>query len=242
MDDSEIKLSPDLELEEVICRCHRLLVDFRQQYLAVHPRRIGDPPFPIRGHDVIHRAIDYGIETCEAVRHFNGVRQPWFGAIVTRTYLEMILRMLWCCTRPNGWQEIIGWWAEDTIKAADRHLKDLGTDPLDLFSRQSLGSFEQAAPKHKPDLVSMLQEISRKQTSEQAKKNIEETYALFFKGALHPAAHANLVFLSLSWSGTDELTVGRSLVRASSWLINTSNSYLGWTPQKTVEYINSFIR
>jgi hypothetical protein len=155
----------------------------------------------------------------------------------------MSLRMLWCRTRPgpNGWREIIGWWAKDTVKAADRHLKDLGSDPLDPFTRRSLEPLVQDAPAKEPDLVRMLQDISKQQNSPEVQKNIEQTYAIFFKGALHPAAHANLVFLSLSWTGTDELTVGRSLVRASSWLINASNSYLGWTEQKTVEYIKSFI-
>jgi hypothetical protein len=59
----EIKVPPDLTAAEVTARCKELLQDYYHIYIENFPIRLGDPPFPIRGHDVIHRGIDYGIGT-----------------------------------------------------------------------------------------------------------------------------------------------------------------------------------
>ena len=87
----------------------------------------------------------------------------------------------------------------------------------------------------------MLKDIAQKQDAQGAANHIRQTYAQLFKGSLHQAAHANITFLALGWKGSDELRIGKALVRASCWLINSCDSYLGWTEQKTVAYIGSFL-
>ena len=107
-----IHISPELTPSQVSLRCRRLLIDFRNKYLSQHPRRTGAPPFPSCGHDVIHSALDHGIATCEPVEHLLKVDQPGLAAAIVRTFLELSTRIMWCKTRNNGWQEILGWWAE----------------------------------------------------------------------------------------------------------------------------------
>lgn len=216
-------------------------MDFREQYIAQHPVRTSDPPIPSRGHDVIHRALDYGIDTCNAAKHFIEVGQPWFAAAIGRTYFELVIRIMWCRTRLNGWHEIIGWWAEETLHAADREFKDLGSDPLTPSARQGLIVAAKSSPKKKPKLETMLKDIAKIQCSPEAANHITQTYALLFKGSLHQAAHANIAFLALGWRGRDELRVGMTLVRASSWLINSCDTYFGWPPTRTVAYMSSFL-
>jgi len=235
-----IHVRPELTPAQVSLRCRLLLIDFRNKYLSQHPRRSGAPPFPICGHDVIHAALDHGIATCEAVEHLLNIDLGLAAAIV-RSFLELSTRIMWCKTRDNGWQEILGWWAEDTLKAADRHTKDLNSDPLTPLARQSLNSLAKSAPKKKPSLDYMLKQLSDGQYTPIVKKHINETYASLFKGSLHQAAHANLVFLGLNWSGKDEMAIGRSLVRASCWLINSCDKYLGWDENRTIKYFESFL-
>lgn len=238
---SEIKVAPDLTPIEVTSRCRELLIDFRKLYVARHPVRTEDPPIPIGGHDVIHRALDYGIDTCNAAQYFMEIQQPWYAATIGRTYFELVIRMMWCRTRSNGWQEIIGWWAEETLNAADKEVKDMGSDPLSQLARQVLGGVAKESPNKKPNLEMMLKDIAQKQASQEAANHIKQTYAQLFKGSLHQAAHGNITFLALGWRGNDELRIGKALVRASCWLINSCDSYLGWTEQKTVAYIGSFL-
>jgi hypothetical protein len=237
----EIKVDNDLTPLEIASCCHELLTDFRKQYAARHPARTDAPPIPIRGHDVIHRALDYGVETCQGARHFMEIGQPWFAAAIVRAYFELVIRIMWSKTRTNGWQEIIGWWAEDTLKAADREAKDLGSDPLTSTARQGLGEQAKSSPKKKPNLETMLKKIAEQQGSSQAADHITQTYAQLFKGSLHQAAHANITFLALGWRGSDELRIGQALVRASCWLINSCDNYLGWAEPKTIAYIGSFL-
>ena len=240
-DNPEIKVAPHLTPLQVTSRCRDLLTDFRKQYIAKHPVRTGTPPMPIRGHDVIHRTLDYGIDTCNAAHHFMEIGQPWFAAAIGRAYFELVIRIMWCRTRTNGWQEIIGWWAEETLKAADKELKDLGSDPLTPTARQGLGGAAKSSPKKKPNLEMMLKDIAQKQGSLEVGNHIRQTYAQLFKGSLHQAAHANIVFLALGWQGRDELRIGKSLVRATCWLINSCDTYLGWAAPKTVAYMSSFL-
>lgn len=169
------------------------------------------------------------------------IGQPWFAASIVRTYFELVLRMMWCKGRTNGWQEIIGWWAGETLNAADREFKDLGSDPLTPTARQVLGEQRKSSPKKTPNLETMLKDIAEKQGSSQAANHITQTYAQLFKGSLHQAAHANITFLALGWQGNDELRIGRTLVRASCWLINSCDSYLGWAEPKTIAYLGSFL-
>ena len=148
-----------------------------------------------------------------------------------------------------GYSEIGQFWvfsdrrqqAEDTVKAADRQITDLKSDPLTPLARQSLYSLAKSAPEKKPSLDYMLKQLSAGQNTPIVKKHINETYASLFKGSLHQAAHANLVFLGLSWSGKDEMVIGRSLVRASCWLINSCDKYLGWDENRTIKYFESFL-
>ena len=240
-DKSEIQVAKHLSPLQVTLCCRDLLTDFRRQYIAKHPVRTGDPPIPISGHDVIHRALDYGINTCDAAQHFIEIDQPWFAAAIGRPYFELVIRIMWCRTRANGWREIIGWWAEETLKAADREVKDLGSDPLTQAARQSLRGLSKSSPKKKPNLEMMLKNMARKQGSQKVAKHIEQTYAPLFKGSLHQAAHANIVFLALKWRGSDELRIGSSLVRATCWLINSCDTYLDWSEAQTVEYMSSFL-
>jgi hypothetical protein len=146
---------------------------------------------------------------------------------------------MWCRTRTNGWQELVGWWAEETIKAADRSVADLGKDPLTNSARELLTEHTSRAPRSKPSLDEMLGHVARGQSSNSARTHIEGTYAELFKGSLHQAAHANIVFLSLQWSGGDPLAIGRALVRASCWLINSSHSYIGWDESQAIQFMNS---
>jgi len=240
-DNPEIQVPPTLTPLQVTSRCRELLIDFQKLYIAQHPIRTGDPPFPIKGHDVIHHALDYGIDTCSEVHHLLEVGKPWFAAAIARPYFELVLRIMWCRTRTNGWQEIIGWWAEETLKAADKVLKDLGSDPLTPTARTKLGGLATSSLKQKPRLAKMLQDIAEQQTSPGAANHIWGTYAQLFKGSLHQAAHANIVFLALGWRASDKLSIGMVLVRASCWLLNSCDTHLGWAPKKTIEYMNSFL-
>lgn len=201
-----------------------------------------DPPIPIRGHDVIHKALDYGAGAIDGAIHFLNIAQPWFAANIVRAYFELVLRIMWCRTRTNGWQELIGWWAEETIKAADRSVADLGKDPLTRSARELLTEHMSHAPRPKPSLDAMLGHIARGQSSTAARAHIESTYAELFKGSLHQAAHANIAFLSLQWSGGDPIAIGRALVRASCWLVNSSHSYIGWDESQAIQFMNSHFR
>jgi hypothetical protein len=150
--------------------------------------------------------------------------------------------IMWSRTRTNGWQELIGWWAEETIKAADRSPADLGKDPLTKDARQLLTSQTSHAPRRKPSLDRMLREIAGDQSSNAAQAHIEGTYAEVFKGSLHQAAHANFAFLALQWSDRDQLAIGRALVRACCWLINSSHAYIAWDKSQAIEFMNSHFR
>lgn len=237
--DPQIQVSEALSPISVVARCKTLIAKYREIYVDHIPVRLGDPAIPIRGHDVVHRALDYGTGAADGVVHFLNVGQPWFAANIVRTYLELVLRIMWCRTRTNGWQELIGWWAEETIKAADRFVADLGKDPLTKSARQLLTDQKNHAPRTKPSLDKMLREIAGGQSSNAARAHIEGTYAELFKGSLHQAAHANLVFLAFQWSNRDQLAIGRALVRACCWLINSSHSYIGWDESQAIRFMNS---
>jgi hypothetical protein len=186
--------------------------------------------------------LEYGGGAIDVSIHFLNTAQPWFAANIVRAYFELVLRIMWCRTRSNGWQELIGWWAEETIKAADRSLADFGKDPLSETARILLTNQRSRAPRKKPSLDAMLRQIAVGQPSNAARAHIEGTYAELFKGSLHQAAHANIAFLSLQWSGGDELAIGRALVRASCWLINSSHSYIGWDDSRAIQFMNSHFR
>jgi len=134
----EIQVSEALSPISVATRCKNLIADYREIYINRVPVRESDPPIPIRGHDVIHKALDYGAGAIDGAIHFLNIAQPWFAANIVRAYFELVLRIMWCRTRTNGWQELIGGWAEETIKAADRSVADLGKDPLTRSARELL--------------------------------------------------------------------------------------------------------
>jgi hypothetical protein len=240
--DPEIQVSEALSPISVATRCKNLMAEYRSIYIDHVPFHIGDPPIPIRGHDVIHKALDYGAGAIDGVIHFLNIAQPWFAANIVRAYFELVLRIMWCRTRTNGWQELIGWWAEETIKAADRSVADLGKDPLSTTARQLLTGQTSHVARTKPSLDAMLREIARGQSSNAARTHIEGTYAELFKGSLHQAAHANIAFLALQWSDGDQLAIGRALVRACWWLINSSHSYIGWDESQAIQFMNSHLR
>jgi hypothetical protein len=237
-----IQIAEALSPISVSTCCKNLIAEYRKIYINHVPVRVGDPPIPIRGHDVIHKALDYGVGAIDGVIHFLNIAQPWFAANIVRAYFELVLRMMWCRTRMNGWQELIGWWAEEIIKAADRSLADLGTDPLTKSARQLLTDQTSHAPRTKPSLEAMLREIAGRQSSDAARRHIKGTYAELFKGSLHQAAHANIAFLTLEWSDGDQLAIGRALVRASCWLINSSHSYIDWDESHAIQFMNSHFR
>jgi len=215
------------------------MAEYQGIYIDHVPVRLSDPPIPIRGHDVIHQTLVYGAGAIDGVIHFLKIAQPWFAANIVRAYFELVLRIMWCRTRTNGWQELIGWWAEETIKAADRSVADLGKDPLTKTARELLSGQTNYAPRTKPSLDAMLREIAGSQSSMAARAHIKGTYAELFKGSLHQAAHANIAFLALQWSDGDELAIGRALVRACWWLINSSHSYIGWDESQAIQFMNS---
>ena len=238
----EIQISKTFSPNRITICCKNLITEYRTIYIDHVPVRVGDPPVPIRGHDVIHKALDYGAGAIDGVIHFLEIAQPWFAANIVRAYFELVLRMMWCRTRTNGWQELIGWWAEETIKAADRSVADLGKDPLSEAARQLLNDQRRHAPRTKPSLDRMLQEIAGGQSSNAAQVHIKGTYAELFKGSLHQAAHANIAFLALQWSDRDQLAIASALVRACCWLINSNHSYIGWDESQAIEFMNSYFR
>jgi hypothetical protein len=237
--ESEIQVSETLSPISVATRCKNLIAEYRQIYINHVPMRVGDPPIPIRGHDAIHKALDYGAGAIDGAIYFLNIAQPWFAATIVRAYLELVLRIMSCRTRKNGWQELIGWWAEETIKAADRSLVDLRKDPLSKAARQVLTDQTRNAPRDKPSLDTILRQIARSQSSKDTQTHIESTYAELFKGSLHQAAHANIVFLALQWSDRDQLAIGRALVRACCWLVNSSHSYIGWNESQAIQFMHS---
>ena len=138
------------------------MTEYRKIYIDHQQVRTSDPPVPTRGHEVIHQALDYGVGTTDGVIHFLELGQPWFAANIVRAYFELALRMMWCrIGTKNAWLELIGSWAKETIKAADRSVKDLGQDPLTKTARELLTEQASHAPVNRQHYMQCLKRSRR---------------------------------------------------------------------------------
>ena len=98
--------------------------EYRRIYIDKIPVRTEGLPIPVRGHDVIHHALVCGVQAADGVIHFLGLVQAWFAASIVRPYFELTVRIMWYSERPNGWHELLAYWAKEMLAAADRTVKD----------------------------------------------------------------------------------------------------------------------
>jgi hypothetical protein len=225
-------------------RCRALLMEYSRIYADKIPVRSDDmPPFPVHGHDAIHRALKCGLETTDGVIHFISLGQPWCAATVVRAYFELTLRITWHNKRENGWKELLGYWAGETLSAADRKLKDCGSDPITPELRAQLNGYKTHARQTRNiKLDTMLEELAVNQPTTASRKQLKKTYAELLKGGLYQAAHMNLTFLSLEWSGNDDpINVGQALMTATCWLVMLSAPNIGWKNSYTAEFMNKHL-
>lgn len=226
---------------EEVRRTEEMLVQYKQRYTQVHQVRSSPPPFPICGHDVIHQTIDYLVRAYHTVRSLMEKGEYRHAAVLARPCLEWALRIMWCRQEEDGWRRIVSYLAAETLKAADAEKEQHGSSPISEEARQTLEHIRGQSTSKIPNLKDMLDAIVRKQSSALAASNVAETYALFFKGALHQVAHANLCYMAFDQPASDTFRVARAIRRSGIWIINSSHDYIGMSPQDVEAFVNEYI-
>jgi hypothetical protein len=222
-------------------RTEQMLIQYRQKYIKVHQVRSSSPPFPICGHDVIHQTIDYLVRTYHTICSLMERGEYIHAAVLARPCLEWSLRLMWCRQEEDGWQRIVSYLASETLKAAAAEKEQHGSNPISEKARQTLENIRSMSTGKIPNLKDMLDAIVRKQSSSVAASNVDQTYAIFFKGALHQVAHANLCYLAFDQPASDTFRVARAIRRSGIWIINSSHDYIGMSPQDVLAFINEYI-
>lgn len=230
-----------MDPREEVRHTEEMLVQYKQMYTKIHPVRSFPPPFPICGHDVIHHTIDYVVHAYHVVRSLMEKGEFCLAAVLTRPCLEWALRMLWCRQQDDGWQRIVSYLAAETLQAADAEKEQHGSSPISDEARHTLEDIRSQSTGKIPNLKDMLSSIERKQGSALAASNVAETYAIFFKGALHQVAHANLCYMAFEQSASDTFRVARAIRRSGIWIINSSHDYIGMSPQDVEAFVSEYI-
>lgn len=218
-----------------------MLIQYGEMYKSKHPIRVNEPPFPICGHDIIHKAIKYGIRTCSSAQLLIDNSQFENAAIVARPFLELALRMVWCRQVDDGWQRAVAHLAKETLAAVKAEETAVGSCPISKKAKSSLLSIADQKNSKLPNLWQMLDVIAKKQNSEAVTKNIKESYAIFFKGSLHQMAHANLCYMAFEQGARDRYRIGRAIKRSGIWVINASHDYIDMSPKDVEQFINNWV-
>jgi len=222
-------------------RTEQMLIQYKQKYIQVHQVRSSPPPFPICSHDVIHQTIDYLAGAYHTIRSLMEKGKYIYAAVLARPCLEWALRLMWCRQEEDGWQRIVSYLAAETLKAADAEKAQHGSSPISEKARKTLEHIRSRSTGKIPNLKDMLDAIVRKQSSSMASSNVDETYTIFFKGALHQVAHANLCYMAFDQLASDTFRVARAIRRSGIWIINSSHDYIGMSQQDVLAFINEYI-
>jgi len=229
-----------MESENNIKHIEDMLSEYRRLYSLRHPPRVEPPPYPLCGHDIIHKAINYGINTCRSAIILLENSQSENAAIITRPFLELALRIVWCKQYNNGWQRLVAYYAKETLDAVKAEEGIEGINPISQKATDILNQLSIVADSKLPNLLEMLDTIAKKQENLNVMKNIKQTYTVFFKGSLHQLAHANLTYMAFNHNPLDPFRIQRAIKRASFWIINSSHTYIDMTPEDMKKFIDKF--